>query len=123
MSTTLENVKPVPGNVKLSQKKELDAEMVTAIATSFLKRIGNKGRLKPKKVSLKEGVFTIEVEMKKFTAVVRVDQQTQEVKEYEIQPKEEEASFQISPKNIIAMIGIALGIYLALNYLPSLIGI
>jgi hypothetical protein len=123
MSTTLENGKPVPGNVKLSQKKELDAEMVTAIATSFLKRIGNKGRLKPKKVSLKEGVFTIEVEMKKFTAVVRVDQQTQEVKEYEIQPKEEEASFQISPKNIIAMIGIALGIYLALNYLPSLIGI
>lgn len=123
MSTTLENVKPIPGTTKPSQKKELDAEMVTAIATSFLRRIGNKRRLKPKKVSLKDGVFTIEVEMKKLTAVIRVDQQTQEVREYEIQPKEEESSFQISPKNIIVMMGIALGIYLAVNYLPNLIGI
>lgn len=47
------------------QENKLNAETVTAIATSFLKRIGNKGGLKPKRVSLEGGIYLVEVEMKK----------------------------------------------------------
>jgi hypothetical protein len=52
------------------QTRTLNAETVTVIATGFLKRIGNKGGLKPKRVSLEEGIYTVEVEMKKLTAIV-----------------------------------------------------
>jgi len=99
------------------QSKTLNAEMVTAIATGFLKRIGNKGGLKPKRVSLEEGMYTVEVEMKKFTAIVRVDSETHEIKEYEIQPKSEEAPFvSISPKTIIVTIGVSAIVYVALYF-------
>lgn len=69
------------------QVKKLNAESVTAIATGFLKRIGHKGGLKPKRVSLEEGIYTVEVEIKKLNALIRVDAETQEITAYEIQPK------------------------------------
>jgi len=72
--------------------QELNAETVTVIATSFLKRIGHKSGIRPKRVSLEQGVYTIEVEMKKLAAVVRVHAETHEIKEYEIQSKSEESS-------------------------------
>jgi hypothetical protein len=106
------------------QTKTLNAEAVTTIATSFLKRIGNKGGLRPKRVSLEEGIYTVEVEMKKLTAIVRVDAETHEIKEYEIQTKGEEAPFlSISPKTILIIFGISAAVYVALNFAFKMFGL
>jgi len=107
------------------QEKKLNAETVTAIATSFLKRIGNKGSLKPKRVALEGGIYTVEVEMKKLTALVRIDSETREITEYEIQRKgEEEASFTfISPKIIMVMFGISAAIHVALHFVFKMFGL
>jgi hypothetical protein len=78
------------------------------MVTDFLKRLGHKGGLKPKRVSLEGEVYTVEVEMKKFTAVVRVGAETREIKEYDVQPKGEESSFlPISPKSLLTVFIIA----------------
>jgi hypothetical protein len=104
--------------------KTLNAETVTTIATGFLKRIGHKGGLKPKRVSLEEGVYTVEVEMKKLAAIVRVDAETHEIKEYEIQAKGEETPFiSISPKIIMIMFGISAAAYVALYFAFKLLGL
>jgi len=106
------------------QSKILNAETVTAIATGFLKRIGNKGGLKPKRVSLEEGIYTVEVEMKKLTALVRVDAETHEIKEYEIQPKGEEVPFiSISPKIIMIIFGVSAAVYVALYFAFKMLGL
>ena len=105
------------------QTKKLNAETVTTIATGFLKRIGNKSGLKPKRVLLEEGIYTVEVEMKKLMAIVRVDAETHEIKEYEIQPKGEEASFvSISPKIIAVIFGISAAVYIALYFALGFLG-
>jgi len=106
------------------QTKTLNAEAVTVIATSFLKRVGNKGGLKPKRVSLEEGIYTVEVEMKKLTAIVRVDAETHEIKEYEIQPKGEEAPLiSISPKTIMVVFGVSAAVYVALYFVFKMFGL
>lgn len=99
------------------QLKTLNAESVTTIATGFLKRIGHKGGLKPKRVSIEEGVYTVEVEMKRLAALVRIDSDTHEIKEYEIQTKGEEAtSFSISPKTIVIVSGVSAIVHVALYF-------
>ena len=117
MSATLQRRPRGAITTATPQMKKLNAETVTTIATSFLKRIGNKRSLKPKRVSLEEGIYVVEVEMKKFMAIVRVDAETHEIKEYEIQPKSEETSFvSISPKIIGVMFGISAAVYVALYF-------
>jgi len=97
---------------------------VTAIATGFLKRIGNKGGLKPKRVSLEEGIYTVEVEMKKLTAIVRVDSETHEIREYEIQQKSEEAPLiSISPQTIAVMFGVSAAVSVALRFVFPFLGL
>lgn len=117
MSATLQRRPRGAITTATPQIKKLNAETVTTIATSFLKRIGNKRSLKPKRVSLEEGIYVVEVEMKKFMAIVRVDAETHEIKEYEIQSKSEETSFvSISPKIIGVMFGISAAVYVALYF-------
>jgi hypothetical protein len=97
---------------------------VTTIATGFLKRIGHKGGLKPKRVSLEEAIYTVEVEMKKLTAIVRVDAETHEIKEYEIQAKGEEAPFiSISPKIIIMIFGVSAAVFTMLYFVFKMLGL
>jgi hypothetical protein len=85
--------------------RKMNAEIVTTMTTSFLKRLGHKGGLKPKRVSLEGDVYTVEVETKKFTAVVRVGAETREIKEYDVQPKSEEGFFvSFSPKLILTVL-------------------
>lgn len=106
------------------QFKRLNAESVTAIATGFLKRIGHKGGLKPKKVSLEEGTYTVEVELKKFTAIIHVDAETQEITSYEIQPKGEETSFiSFSPKTIMIIVVMAAVVHAALHFAFKFFGL
>lgn len=107
-----------------AQTRELNAEAVTTIATGFLKRIGHKGGLKPKRVSLEEETYTVEIEMKKLTAIVQVDAKTHEIKAYEIQPKGEEASsFQISPKTLIVSFAVSAIVYVALYFAFKTLGL
>ena len=106
------------------QTRALNAETVTTIATGFLKRIGNKGGLKPKRVSLEEGIYTVEVEMKRVTAIVRVDAETHEIREYELQTKGEEAPFiSISPKIIVVMFSVSAAAFVALHFVFNMLGL
>jgi hypothetical protein len=123
LSATLQRRPPGAITSSIAQTKTLNAETVTIIATTFLKRIGNKGDLKPKRVSLEEGIFSVEVEMKKLAAVVRIDSESHEIKEYEIQPKGEEAPFiSISPKILLIMFGISAIVYVAFYFAFKMFG-
>ena len=89
MSATSQETIPEAVTSSTSQLRQLNAEVVTTMTTSFLKRLGHKGGLKPKRVSLEGDVYTVEVETKKFMAVVRIGATTREIKEYDVQPKSE----------------------------------
>jgi len=124
LSTTLQKRPPGALTSAIPQTKTLNAESVTVIATGFLKRIGNKGTLKPKRVSLEEGVYTVEVEMKKLAAIVKVDSETHEIKEYEVQSKGEETPFiSISPKIILVIVGIAAVVHVTLYFALKMFGL
>lgn len=108
MSSTLqETVPPVVTSTDESisepTPKALDAEEVTTIATIFLRRIGHKGKLQPKRVSMEEDLFTVEVEMKKHNAVVKVSVLTREIKEYDVTLKNEEGAASLNPRFIITV--------------------
>ena len=56
-------------------------------------------------------------------AIVRVDAETHEIKEYEIQPKGEETPFvSISPKIIVLMFGISVAVYIGLHFALKMLG-
>jgi len=120
---TLENRNIGPVISASAQAKALNAENVTNIALSFLKRIGNKSGLKPKRVTLEENLYVVEVEMKKFSAFVRVDSASHEIRGYEIQPKaEESSSASISPRLILVIFGVAAAVHVLLNFLLKMVG-
>lgn len=124
MSKTLQ--KRMHGAIKPPdlKTKRLNAETVTTIATSFLKRIGHKKGIKPKRVSLEEGTYFVEIEMKKLMAIVRINAETHEIKEYEIQQKAEETSFvSISPKIVAATFSISAAVYVALYFAFEMFGL
>ncbi|MBS7633234.1 hypothetical protein KEJ15_06430 [Candidatus Bathyarchaeota archaeon] len=124
MATTLQRKVPGAFTSAAPQMRKLTAESVTMIATAFLKSIGNKGSLKPKRVSLEEGVYIVEVEMKRLAAVVRVDSETHEIKEYEIQSKGEEASLvSISPKFLLVTFGVSAVVHVALYFALKTLGL
>jgi hypothetical protein len=124
LAVTLEKKAPVAVISASAQAKALNAETVTNIALSFLKRIGNKSGLKPKRVTLEENLFVVEVEMKKFSAVVRVDSESHEIRGYEIQPKaEESSSLPISPKILILIFGISAAVHVLMNFVLKIVGI
>lgn len=124
MAVTLENRAPIAVISASAQAKALNAENVTNIALSFLKRIGNKSGLKPKRVTLEENLFVVEVEMKKFSAVVRVDSESHEIRGYEIQPKaEESSSLPISPKILVLIFGISAAVHVLMNFVLKIVGI
>jgi hypothetical protein len=123
LSTTLQE--PVPEVATTSATvplKALNAEEVTTMATSFLKRIGHKGKLKPKRVSLEEEVYTVEIETKKLMAVVKVGTQTREITEYDVQPRSEESSFSINPKFIMTSLVISAVVTVALYFVLKMFG-
>lgn len=122
MSTTLQETDPSIVNSSDSAKA-LDAEEVTTIATTFLKRIGHRGSLNPKRVSVEEDVFTVEIEMKKFTATVKISALNREIREYDVQPKSEEAPSSFSPKLIITVAIISVIVCAGLYFGFKMLGI
>jgi hypothetical protein len=62
--------------------------------------------------------------MKKFSAVVRVDSESHEIRGYEIQPKaEESSSLPISPKILILIFGISAAVHVLMNFVLKIVGI
>ncbi len=110
------------------ETKLLNAEQVTVLATSFLKRMGNSQGLKPIKASLEDDVYIVEVGLPKKIATVQIDAATENIKEYEIKEKEQQktaSSFPLplTPQNILVLAGTAIGsiVISALLGLQSLI--
>jgi len=88
----------------------LNAEWATSLAEDFLKRLGYKRGLLPKKVSLAGEKYVVEVELKKRTAKVQIDTKTREIKEYEIQEAETESFFSLSRRNTLLIFGVSAAI-------------
>ena len=85
----------------------LNAEWATSLAEEFLKRLGYKRGLLPKKVSLAGEKYVVEVEFKKRTAKVQIDTKTREIKEYEIQELATESGFSLSKRNMLLILSIS----------------
>jgi hypothetical protein len=122
LSEAIEENAPGVLTSAVPEEKELNAEIVTTMAAGFLKRIGHKGGLKPKRVSLEAGLYTVEVELKRFTATVKVDVRTREIREYDVQPKSEESSFNAFSPKALALIFfvssvVTVGLYFGLKML------
>ncbi|MEA2089365.1 MAG: hypothetical protein U9O89_01210 [Thermoproteota archaeon] len=101
-----------------SETERPNAGLATAIALNFLKTLGNKGKFKPKRASLEDEHYMVEVELKRSTATVQIDAATGEIKEYAIEPKVGESSgFSFSPKTILLACGIAVALFFVLNVL------
>ena len=102
-----------------ADKKPPNAEHVTSIAVDFLKILGNKRGIRPKKVSLQGEVYVVELEIgKEKTAVVQIEVQTREIKEYEIKTVEKEESgigLPFSLKTLIMIFGISAITFLLLE--------
>ena len=124
MSETVEENVPGVLTSAVPQVKELNAEAVTAMSAAFLKRIGHKGSLKPKRVSLEGELYTVEVEMKNFSATVKVDTVTRQIKEYDVQPKSEESSLSsLSPKTLLTMIIVSSIVNVGLYFVFKIFGL
>jgi hypothetical protein len=123
LSTTLQETDPAVITSTDSTPKALDAEEVTTIATTFLKRIGHRGSLNPKRVSVEEDVFTVEIEMKKFTATVKISALNREIREYDVQPKSEEAPSAFSPKLIMTVSIISVIVCVGLFFAFKILGL
>ena len=97
----------------------LNAEWATSLAEDFLKRLGYKRGLQPKKVSLTGEKYLVEVDIKKRTAKVQIDTKTREIKEYEIQEAEAGSGFALSRRRmlLISVVAAAVIIVVALKLL------
>jgi hypothetical protein len=103
------------------EERTPNAEHVTSIAIDFLKTLGNKRGIRPRKVSLQGQVYVVELGIgNDKTAVVQIEVQTREIKEYEIKTKEKEESglnLPLSPKTLIMIFGISVVTYLFLEFI------
>jgi hypothetical protein len=68
--------------------KPMNAEVVTTMNTSFLKRLVYKNGLNPERVFRRRDIILLR--LKKFIGIVQVSSETREIKEYDVQPKTEE---------------------------------
>ena len=118
MSQATAATAPVIKEREEKRPRPLNAEQATAIAVDFLRRLGNKRRLKPKSATLQNEIYTVEVELKKAMAKVQIDFNTREIKEYSIESKAEETpSFPINFRAILLMVIVSSAIYMVLSFL------
>jgi len=115
LATEGEEVQSAPGG---GEVRPPDAERITVTAIEFLKRLGNRRSLRPRRVSREGEVYTVEVGLRKGTAVVQVDATTDMVREYEIS-EEGGSSFSLplSPKTVLFICGIVALIYFVFSLL------
>ena len=118
MSQTATTTTPVIKREEEAKIRPLNAEQATAIAVDFIRRLGNKRKLKPKSATLQNQIYIVEVELKKAMAKIQIDSNTKEIKEYSIESKAEETStFPINFKAVLLMMAISALMYLVLSFL------
>ena len=64
--------------------EKMNAEVVATMTVFFLKRLGHKSGLKLKRFSLQAEVYSVELETKRFIAIVQVNAEKREIKEYNV---------------------------------------
>ncbi len=115
MAIAREKVAPTVPQKIPQDTRILNAQQVTSIALSFLKSLGHKRGIKPKRVFIENQRYVVEAEVgKKMLANVQIDMTTSEIKEYAIEKKTEEApiSLPVEPKAILIMFGVSLAVSL-----------
>ena len=110
MATTQLNT-PSRAAVKPTQY-HLNAQQVTAVAFAFLKSLGHKKGIKPKRGFLENQQYIVEAEIgKTLLAKVQINSDTSEITEYSIEVKQDEEGSQTFPlelKPIIVIFGISI---------------
>lgn len=99
----------------LQEARPLNAQQVTSIAMAFLKSLGHKRGIKPKRVFIENQRYVVESDIgKKMLAKVQVDMVTSEIKEYAIEKKAEEmpVSLPVEPKAMLIMLGVSVAVSL-----------
>jgi len=83
------------------ETRRINAEQVTSLATSFLKKLGYSQDMRPKKASIEEENYVVEIQLNKRNAKVQIDARTKEIKAYEIEEQAKEARFAFTRKTMI----------------------
>ncbi|UCG36486.1 MAG: hypothetical protein JSV64_07755 [Candidatus Bathyarchaeota archaeon] len=110
MAIAREQIAPAMTQRATQEVKPLNAQQVTSIAFTFLKSLGHKRGIKPKRVFVENQRYAVEAEIgKQLVAKVQVDMITSEIKEYSIEKKAEEApvSLPVEPKAMLLMFSIS----------------
>ena len=107
--------------------RPLNAQQVTSMAIGFLKSLGHKRGIRPKRVFIENQRYIVESDVgKKLLAKVQIDADTSEIREYSIEKKTEEApmTLPVEPKAILLMLGLSIAVSVAFSILnlPSLLG-
>ncbi len=113
MAIAQERVAPIVSQRTSSETKPLNAQQVTSIAMAFLKSLGHKRGMNPKRVFIENARYVVEAEIgKKLTAKVQIDVITREIKEYNIEKAAEEApiSLPVEPRAILIMLGMSVAV-------------
>ena len=104
IATSMSPIKPM--------QKPLNAQQVTSIALAFLKSLGHKKGIKPKRVFMENQRYVVEAEIGKvLLAKVQINSATSEIAEYGIEKKAEEEvsrTLSLELKPIIIMFGISI---------------
>ena len=116
---------PVPQRTP-TEMKPLNAQQVTAVALNFLKSLGHKRGVNPRRVFIENQRYVVEAEIGKRTlAKVQVDMITSEIKEYGIEKEAEETpiNLPVEPRAIVIVVAISVVVSLvfALLDLQSLL--
>jgi hypothetical protein len=86
-----------------SETKHINAEQVTLLATSFLRKLGYSRGMRPKKASIEEENYVVEIQLEKRNAKVHVDAKTKEIKAYEIEEQVRESGFALTRRKMIVI--------------------
>jgi hypothetical protein len=91
----------------LKEEPRLDAERFASLAKDFLRRLGYKRNLRPKKATLEGDKYIVELELKDKTAKVQIHTKTSEVREFQIEEKVSESGFSFSRKTLLLVLGVS----------------
>ena len=97
------------------ESRPLNAQQVTSMAIAFLKSLGHRRGIKPKRVFIENQRYVVEADVgKKLLAKVQIDVDTSEIKEYSIEKKAEEApiTLPVEPRAMLIMLGLSVAVSL-----------
>jgi len=117
----------VPAQKTPLESRSLNAQQVTSMAMVFLKSLGHRRGIKPKRVFIENQRYVVEADVgKKLLAKVQIDVATNEIREYSIEQKTEETpiTLPVEPRAILIMLGLSVAVSLvfAMLNVQSILG-